>query len=233
MEIIITDLTRFSNENIVCIAGINAETNKCIRPLPYLPKKECKGLNILPGAIIQGNFTPKQCIVPHTEDHSYLGKLTFKGPCSPEYFRSILRVTETSSIEEGFSVEFDQGQKHISCDTPPQLSIITLSINSWDLDIVPDSYNPGKIKVIFTDSLRKSYRYISLTDLGFYNYAEKQARDNKIDELNNFIHRQQEVFLRVGLSREYKAPDGRKGFWLQINGIYTFPEYFEDIRCYD
>jgi hypothetical protein len=99
-----------------------------------------------------------------------------------------------------------------SQDTSHLISCISLIADTHD--IVPDSYNPGKIKVIFTDSLRKSYRYISLTDLGFYNYAEKHARDNKIDELNNFIHRQQEVFLRVGLSREYKAPDGRKGFWL-------------------
>jgi hypothetical protein len=36
MEIIITDLTRFSNTKIVCIAGINIKTNECIRPLPYI-----------------------------------------------------------------------------------------------------------------------------------------------------------------------------------------------------
>ncbi|MEZ4693859.1 MAG: hypothetical protein R2837_07675 [Aliarcobacter sp.] len=50
MEIIITDLTRFSNPAIVCIAGINIATNECIRPLPYIATDECLRLNILPGS---------------------------------------------------------------------------------------------------------------------------------------------------------------------------------------
>lgn len=42
MEIVITDLTRFSNSEIVCIAGINQETGECVRPLPYIKLAECK-----------------------------------------------------------------------------------------------------------------------------------------------------------------------------------------------
>lgn len=33
MEIIITDLTRFNTSDKVCIAGVNVDTNKCIRPV--------------------------------------------------------------------------------------------------------------------------------------------------------------------------------------------------------
>jgi hypothetical protein len=61
MKIIITDLTRFANKDIVCIAGINPKTNECIRPMPYIERASCEKLNILPGAIIEGDFTPCTC----------------------------------------------------------------------------------------------------------------------------------------------------------------------------
>ncbi len=49
MQIIITDLTRFSKKDIVCIAGINPESGECIRPMPYIKTERCKELGILPG----------------------------------------------------------------------------------------------------------------------------------------------------------------------------------------
>jgi hypothetical protein len=146
MEIIITDLTRFSRPDIVCTAGINPATNECIRPLPYLPTNECRRLNILPGAILEGNFTERPSDPPHTEDKNYQGKLSFKGPCSADEFRAILKATESLNTEEGFSVNLSGGEKHIPSTTPPD--------------------------------------------------------------------------------------DGRNGYWLQLNGIYTFPEYLSELRCH-
>jgi hypothetical protein len=72
-----------------------------------------------------------------------------------------------------------------------------------------------------------------MTDLGFYGYAVAHAGDDvALNRLNEFVHSQDEVFVRIGLSREYTSPDGRRGFWVQANGIYTFPDYPEDIRCH-
>ncbi|MGV1097814.1 dual OB domain-containing protein [Thiovibrio sp. JS02] len=231
MEIIITDLTRFKRSDIVCIAGINPETNECVRPLPYIATNDCRRLNILPGAKLEGNFVNRPCSAPHTEDKSYEGQLTFNGPCTTEEFKAILKATESPSVQAGFSVPIPFGQKYIPINTPPQKSIVTISVNPQQLSVVPDSFNPGKIKIIFTDNAGDEFRYLSITDLGFYNYAEKNTGDN-FANLNTFIHSQSEVFIRVGLSREFEAPDGRNGFWLQANGIYLFPEYLEAIRCY-
>jgi hypothetical protein len=231
MKIIITDLTRFSRPDIVCTAGINPVTNECIRPLPYLLTNECRRLNILPGAILEGKFTERPYDPPHTEDKNYQGKLSFKGPCSADEFRAILKATESLNTEEGFSVKLSGGEKLIPSTTPPDKSIITLSVNPWDLSIVPDSYKPGKIKVIFSDKSGRTFRYLAITDLGFYNYAEKNIGDNFL-RLNDFIHSQEEVYVRIGLSREFTSPDGRNGYWLQVNGIYTFPEYLSELRCH-
>ena len=72
-----------------------------------------------------------------------------------------------------------------------------------------------------------------ITDLGFFDYAAAARGDaTKIQEINDFIHRQDEVLLRIGLSRNYQAPDGREGHWVQLNGIYTFPNVFPGIRAH-
>lgn len=231
MDIIITDLTRFANQNIVCIAGINPTTNECIRPMPYLSTSECHRLNILPGAILSGKFTQIPCTDPHTEDRNYQGRLRFKGPCSAEAFSTVLKASESPNTEEGFSVEIPHGQKYIPDTTPPQKSIITLSVEPCEFRIVPDSYKPGKIKVIFSDKSGREFRYLAITDLGFYSYAESNRGDD-FSNLNSFIHSQSEIYVRLGLGRVYKSPDGRNGFWMQVNGIYTFPEYLGEIRCY-
>jgi hypothetical protein len=131
-----------------------------------------------------------------------------------------------------FQLVSQPDKKHIPTNTTPNKSIITLSVNPWDLSIVPDSFNPSKIKVIFSDKSGHEFRYLSITDLGFHNYAEKISNGDNFSTLNDFIRSQKEVYVRLGLSREFTSPDGRTGYWLQVNGIYTFPEYFSEIRCY-
>lgn len=231
MKIIITDLTRFSNQDIVCIAGVNPETNECVRPMPYIQKASCQKLNILPGAIIEGDFTSCACTAPHMEDRNR-GKLKFHGPCSSEEFKRLLENTSFNSVEEGFGIQLAHGQKHIPHDTPPNVSIITLSLSPKQLDVVEDRYKKGKLRVNFTDQVGRSFRFLSITDLGFFEYAERHVADDTIEDLNNFIHAQKDLFIRLGLGRVHQSDDGRNGFWLQVNGIYTFPEYFKEIRCY-
>ena len=231
MKIIITDLTRFANQDIVCIAGINPETFECIRPMPYISRETCKKLNISPGAIIEGTFTNCYCSPPHIEDRNH-ADLKFLGPCSSDQFKYLLEKTSFQSVEEGFSVVIESEQKYIPFDNPPDKSIITLALHPHLLHIVEDAYRPGELRVIFTDQAGKTFRYLSITDLGFFEYAKRHMVRHKIEELNNFIRSQKILFIRLGLSRLYQSPDGRKGFWLQANGIYTFPDYIKEIRCY-
>lgn len=109
-------------------------------------------------------------------------------------------------------------------------SIITLKIRPRSVELVEDGFKPGKIRFNFVDNDGTSYKYLSITDLGFYKYLREHM--DELHTINRFIQNQSSVYLRVGLTREYEAKDGRKGYWLQINGIYTFPEYHEGIRSY-
>ena len=180
-SIIITDLTRFKAGNPnVCTAGIDRETGECIRPMPYLPFTECMRLGILPGGILTGEFTPsKTRTAPHTEDCNYQ-KLTFDGPCSGEEFRKVLVGSCFASVEKGFEVSLPAGEKVIPASHQVQQSIITLQVAPNDIEIVEDSYKPGSIKLHFTDSSGHRHRFLPITDLGFYDYAQRYRESSAL-----------------------------------------------------
>jgi hypothetical protein len=231
--IIVTDLTRFKPGNPnVCIAGIDQSNCECIRPMPYLQSAFCKDNDILPGAVLSGQFTPStERSGPHQEDFS-LRDLKLQGPCSSEDFRNVLQTSSFKGVEVGFEIELPDGEKVLPIDHTVGRSIITIRCEPKDIEIIDDNYSPGKIKLNFRDQTGRSFRYIPITDLGFHDFAIGHQERSELRKLNDFVHSQEEVFLRIGLSRSFKAPNGREGFWIQANGIYTFPDYLEEIRSY-
>lgn len=232
-SIIITDLTRFKAGNPdVCVAGIDQVTGECVRPLPYLKFARCMELGILPGGILSGEFTPRsERTAPHLEDCHY-ADLTFHGPCSGVEFRRILATSIAPSVEAGFQCLLPAGKKVIAGDHQGDRSIITLRVAPQSIQIVEDSYTPGKIKLHFTDSAGRCYRFLPVTDLGFYDFAQRHRQSNALATLNADIARQRDVFLRIGISRYFDNEKGQAGYWMQANGIYTFPSVLRYVRSY-
>jgi hypothetical protein len=232
-SLVITDLTRFSAGNPkVCTAGIDRATGECIRPMPYLPFTECTRLGILPGCILEGEFTyftPKS--PPHTEDCRHQN-LKFGGASSSKEFRQVLEGSCVPSLEVGFEIALKSAERVIPQNHPVQRSIVTLRVDPGGVEIVEDRYKPGSIRLHFTDQSGRGYRFFPITDLGFYDYAQRHRESTALDALNGEIAAQNEMFLRIGLTRVYKNPQGKEGFWLQANGIYTFPSILRYIRSY-
>jgi len=230
--IIVTDLTRFSRSDIVCTAGIDRKSGECIRPMPYLQSARCQELNILPGAVLSGDFTASQNLEgPHQEDYEY-SNLRFLGPCTSTEFKNVLESAMFHSVAEGFELTLQERQKLLPVGNHIRRSIITISTSPVEIEIVEDSYKPEKIRLNFIDQSGHEFKYIAITDLGFHNHALQHHERDDLIALNKWIRGQDEVLLRLGLSRRHQAPDGREGYWLQANGIYTFPEYRMDIRSY-
>ena len=233
MDIIVTDLTKFANEEIVCTAGIERGSNECIRPMPYLKRNYCETKKILPGSVISfdGNFDKSLNSKPHVENCQYKGDIENLGPCSSDEFRKILTDTDSHSVEEGFSVKIPEGEKYIPVDSPPSCSIITLSINPSKIIVFKDNYSQKKIQARFFDLKGKKFSKISVTDLGLRIYFEKYG-DVGISKINGFLKGQEQIFIRLGLTQKWKSPDGREGYWMQLNGIYTFPQFLKEARSY-
>ncbi len=229
---IVTDLTRFGTPDKVCTAVVDTETGVCLRPIPYLTSANVQELNMHPGALLSGEITKKpDAINPHFEDSTRAG-LSYIGPASGEEFEQVLKKTLSASVAVGFGVEFSVGQKHIPIGTQTNCSIVTIKISPSELNIHEDQFNPGKIKASFVDIDGHSFSYLPITDRGFYDYAKRHHDDGELMKVKQFIKSQDELYLRVGLSRNHQSPDGRSGYWLQVNGIYTFPDFYEEIRRY-
>ena len=147
---------------------------------------------------------------------------------SLDSFKSVLKNSLYDTIEDGFEVELSGEAKHIEISQQPARSIITLSIRPGQLQIIASQFG---LKVSCSDGSGKLFRYLSVTDLGLNDYAQEINLDEAVARMNNFFHSQRELFLRIGLSRQYRSSDGRVGFWLQVNGIYSFPECLQTIGC--
>jgi hypothetical protein len=100
------------------------------------------------------------------------------------------------------------------------------------VEILEDGYKPGKIRIHFTDGSGQGYRFFPIADLGFHDYAQRHRESGALNDLNSAIAEQEVVFLRIGLGRAFKNPQGKEGFWMQANGIYTFPAKLSYIRSY-
>ena len=207
-EIIITDLTRFKNQNINCIAGIDIETGECIRPKPYLTKEKIQELGLKIGSRVVGNFT--RCYPvdkPHVEDNLY-GVLKRIEELEIEDFFKVLDKNSVGSINEGFGVVVN-GKKILEGNEPKK-SIITLKIFSELLEVIRDSY--GKIRVNLEDMVGSKYPLLALTESKNYERIEKYG---SVEHINGELLASEYVYLRIGVSRLYQG-----AYWLQVNGIY-------------
>jgi len=230
-KVIVTDLTRFNYEEEVCTAVVDLDSGECLRPRPYLKTAKCAKLNMHPGAILEGNFTIQPSASnPHFEDAD-CSELKFLGAAPVEQFKSTLDRTLSPSVSIGFGINFEPRQKHIPVDETAKCSIITVKISPSDLIIHEDQYKPGKIRASFTDQSGHAFGYLPISDRGFYDYAKQHQDDGKLYDVQRFVRSQDEIYLRVGVGRIWEA-NGKNGYWLQVNGIYTFPNYLEEIRSY-
>lgn len=228
MIITITDVTRFKRQDFVCVAGIN-EFGECIRPIHYFSVADCKQYNIFPGSIIEGNFYPIPNIEkPHIEDCTR-EKIDFVRYSTIKEFYYLLHNICFSSVEDGFNVNLSYDTKCIPDQSKPQISLITVCVDPKCIQITRSDYRDKPLKVNFTDNSLKSFRYMPFTDKYLYNKIFNGNIDTNIYNINNFIQNQKIIMLRLGLSRMHNVKD-RYGYWIQVNGIHTFPEWISGTR---
>lgn len=201
--------------------------------MPYIPLNECQRLGLLPGSKLTGTFgtqTPAPT-APHLEDR-VRANLCVVGTATQQEFLWALRQGIQTSVWEGFDHGIAVGTKELPPPFHARRSIVTLQVAPSDVELVVDTFKPNSIRVHFTDSLGHQYRFVPLTDLGFHRHVQTLLQAGKLRQVNDFINAQAQIYLRVGLARPW-AKDGRQpSCWLQVNGVYTFPNYTAWIRSY-
>ncbi|NJL18903.1 MAG: hypothetical protein HC901_00875 [Bdellovibrionaceae bacterium] len=104
-------------------------------------------------------------------------------------------------LEDGFETKLADNAKVIPAAEPPPRSIISLEVDPATVEIVEDGFKPGKVRLHFVDGSGRRFRYFSIADLGFHDYAQRHRESGALDALNDEIAQQERVFLRIGLAR--------------------------------
>ena len=229
-ELVITDLTRMY-QGKVCIAGYDKH-HQCFRPVlppPGIPESSLlQGAQaiIYPSAVVEFDLLDPNPQPPHSEDYLF-------APASPCFVRrvknweTVLEWSLARSVEAVFDqpILTDLGFYVMDCQGSRSLGTVR------PLDISKAIYAEGPegawdYRLNFCDSEEKFYR-LKITDLTWHYYCdslrEKGQEPPEIADALTALLRSRQVYLRVGLARGWKKFPGR--CYLQINGIYTFPDY--------
>ena len=231
-QLVITDLTRMQRGR-VCIAGYDRHKT-CIRPVlppPGIAESDlyqADSLVIYPFALVELSLLKELPDPPHTEDVLY-------DPTSVRFLRTVQSRQEILSwslfdtvgdifeqpilTSPGYSVMDCQGPRSVGTIQPRRVTRVI--------------YEPGEegawdYRLEFSDLSDTTYR-LKITDLTWHYYCDS-LRDEKRDpkriaaELSETL-RARTIYLRIGLARGWSKFPER--CFLQINSIFTFPDYLE------
>lgn len=231
-KLVITDLTRM-HRGKVCIAGYDA-SHQCVRPTLPPPGIDERILYqqdqaiVYPFALVELDLLEPEHKPPHTEDVRF-------DPGSIHHIRTVMnrQVVLEWSLFKSVAALFEQpvhsdfGFYVMDCQGPRSLGTVR------PRKIVKAIYEPGDeetwdYRLHFIDGAGDLYR-LKITDLTWQYYCqsrrgpETQPQDIA-GELTEKLQRSK-VYLRIGLARGWKKFPDR--CYLQITGVYTFPDYLE------
>lgn len=206
--------------------------------LDYFNFQTVKDHQIIPGSCLEGNFVRQPNLsAPHIEDHKILGQLQDADAATAAAFEQVLEESSFTTLNDGFGM-LPVNRLYLPA-APPPLSIITLKLTSpgTQFKLVADS-GFGELKLKLKAHVRDATGYelswLPVTDLGFCDHiARIREADPQLRQLNAFIQGQRVVYLRIGLTRRFAPSPDRDGYWVQLNGIYSFPNFRQDLRIYD
>lgn len=231
-RLVITDLTRMHGGR-VCIAGYDSD-HRCIRPTlppPGIPESILyKGSQVIiyPFAQIDLDLLKPDSQPPHTEDYLF-NPFSIRHISTIKDRQATLEWSRFESVADLFEqpIHSDIGYYVIDCQGPRSLGTIR------PRKIIKAIYGPGyegawDYRLHFIDSSGGFYR-LKVTDLTWQYYCQsrrgpKTGPELIANELTEILWASK-VYLRIGLARGWKNYPDR--CFLQITGVYTFPDYLE------
>ncbi len=235
-EILITEVTHM-REDRVCIAGINHE-GVVVRPLfcyPYLVRQDdlflADGSVIRPRTVLRMNLEPMTgCEKPHTEDYlwSDVAQTRLLRWANDAVWKQFLIRTSAKSVEAVFETEIlkhrtvrpGTGERSLGTVKPKTVFDFCFRL------IEREGQERRDYRLSFYDAADECYAAVKINDLSLQAYADHLLRQGQtLEAVSATIQKQlkqRDLWLRLGLTRPFEGH-----CWLQITGIYTFPDYLK------
>ena len=231
--LIITDFTRMKGGH-VCISGYDPQGN-CVRPSEPrihedLVKRDGK-FCVYPSAVVEFDLLEPRPRPPHTEDRVFdLFHIQFLRQAGPREWGEALRHSLAPNVAAIFEQPIQNEKGFFVADGAGPRSVGTVQPSG----IVRFSYGPGledgawDYRLKFYDGAGQFYS-LKITDLTWHRYCDSlrgpDQQPAQIAEQLTRLLKQRQVLLRIGLARGWAEHRGR--CYLQINGVYTSPDYLE------
>jgi hypothetical protein len=238
-ELLITDLTLMKAGRI-CFAGINHQGEMLRALLPpegvYEEHIYQNGAPfIYPRAVVNLHLTAhKKLKPPHIEDATWgeVAQARLLRHAADNVWRAALNKTAFAGVEEAFGAHLNE--KKWFNPGEGERSLVTIKLNT-----PPTFYcrpksddNPElEYRVNFTDGADITYKWLPITDLTLRTYVEYMRAVEHVSpgqtsyRLSKFFEHA-DVYIRLGITRSYrKSSWDQPKCYLQVNGIYSFPDY--------
>ena len=229
----ITDVTRMQ-EGRVCIAGYDQD-GKCVRPVLPPPGIHESSLYlqsqpiVFPFAVVEYDFQRQISEPPHTEDWRFdPASVRFIERLDETRRRKLLDQTLFPNVAEIFDAPIFSDVGHYVLTGQGTRSLGTLRPKRIIKAIYEQSENKWKYRLGFVDDGESKY-WLTITDLSWRYYNDALCLEgHSSDEIAFALTRKlvsSQVYLRIGLARGWEQYPNC--CFLQITGVYTFPDYLE------
>ncbi len=232
LALLITDFTRMRGGH-VCLSGYDEQGN-CVRPAEpriheHLVKHDGKFF-LYPSAVVEFDILSPRPQPPHTEDHIFdLFSLRFLRRADQREWSDRLGQSVSPSVAAIFEQPIQHEKGYFVLDGAGPRSVGTVRARGIVKAIYgPANYGDGAwdYRLQFYDEAGQFYS-LKITDFTWHLYCDAQRGAERqpaaiAAELTRLLKSSQ-VLLRIGLARGWAEQRGR--CYLQINGVYTSPDY--------
>lgn len=245
-QLVITDLTRMQAGR-VCLAGYpidgEEDADRCVRPefrfgAPTEVWLAARGGTIRPFAVVELDVQEARSNPPHTEGRIVDKRhRVWRGALSDDQRFCLLARLNDGAVDRifgapvheahGWFVRAGEGDRSLGTVRAADLLAVTYHVRpergTWAYRLTFDDATGRRYNLAVTDL---AYRYFLDSLREEAGMASPAVAERVLATLREAVS----VYLRVGLARGW-GDEGDRRCHLQINGVYTAPDYL-DGRCF-
>ncbi len=228
MQIVVNHLTRMKGGRI-CVAGINPESRRHVRPVPEFGETFERALLAANGAELRvaalvdlGDVSPRPD-PPHSEDQvTSLSELRLVRYLDRAEYLRALESVRVYSLTDAFGTELDHsGRSFTLTRGTGKRSLAVLRKNTREITVeVRKQPKTGEDRVRLVCRLAGKRVNLSLTDLRLYKREDETTLNREmIGKLQRELAQAKSCYVMLGLGRAWSKDESEPVHWLQANGL--------------